>query len=127
MKLVAATYTPLAKDTMKSTTDGHSALPPMLTGWNVENQIQLIIGANSLAAARCAKSLEVGARPIVIAPETDDLHFTLADHIANGKAQWVRREFQDEDLTTLGREEVDRVVDTVFVTLGGNHETSKLL
>lgn len=112
---------------MKSTTDGHSALPPMLTGWNVENQIHLIIGANSLAAARCAKSLEAGAHPIVIAPETDDVHFTLADHIANGKAQWIRREFHDEDLTTLGREEVDRVVDTVFVTLGGNHETSKSL
>lgn len=78
-----------------------------------------------MAAARCAKSLEAGAKPIVIAPETADVHFTLAEHISNGLAQWVRHDFQDDDLTTLGREDVDRVVDTVFVTLGGSDPLSK--
>lgn len=93
---------------------------PFMTAWDVQSQIHLIVGANSLAAARCTKSLEAGAKPIIIAPETADMHFTLSEHINNGSAQWVRREFQDDDLITLGREEVDRVVDTVFVTLGGN-------
>jgi uroporphyrin-III C-methyltransferase len=32
-------------------------------------------------------------------------------------AQWIRHEFEDKDLTTLGREEVDHIVDLVFVTL----------
>lgn len=94
---------------------------PLMTAWNVESQVHLIVGASSLAAARCTKSLEAGARPIIIAPQTADMHFTLSEHIANGSAQWVRREFEDRDLTELGREEVDRVVDTVFVTLGGSH------
>jgi uroporphyrin-III C-methyltransferase len=98
---------------------------PLMTAWNVESQIHLIVGTNPLAAARCAKSLEAGAKPIIIAPETTDVHFTLAEHISNGSAQWVRREFKDDDLTTLGREEVDRVVDTVFVTLGGSDPSSK--
>jgi uroporphyrin-III C-methyltransferase len=80
---------------------------PLMTAWNVESQIHLIVGANSVAAARCAKSLEAGAKPIIIAPETADVHFTLAEHISNGSAQWVRHDFQDDDLTTLGREEVD--------------------
>ncbi|OOQ81573.1 siroheme synthase [Penicillium brasilianum] len=97
---------------------------PLMTAWNVESQIHLIVGSNPLAAARCAKSLEAGAKPIIIAPETAEVHFTLADQISNGSAQWVRREFQDDDLTTLGREEVDRVVDTVFVTLGGSDPSS---
>jgi len=92
-----------------------------MTAWNVESQIHLIIGANSLAAARCTKSLEAGAKPIIIAPDTADVHFTLSEHINNGSVQWIRRDFQDDDLTTLGRDEVDRVVDTVFVTLGGNN------
>ncbi|KAJ6016310.1 hypothetical protein N7540_010901 [Penicillium herquei] len=109
---------------MKSTTDSPGAAVPLMTAWNVESQIHLIIGANSLAAARCAKSLEAGARPVVIAPETVDVHFTLAEHIASEKVKWVRRDFQDDDLKTLGREEVDRVVDAVFVTLGANHPTS---
>jgi uroporphyrin-III C-methyltransferase len=35
--------------------------------------------------------------------------------MANGSAQWIRHEFEDKDLTTLGREEVDHIVDLVFV------------
>ena len=108
---------------MKDASNGFGP-SPLLTAWNVESQVHLIIGANPLAAARCAKSLEAGAKPIIIAPETADVHFTLAEQISNGSAQWVRREFQDVDLSTLGREEVDRVVDTVFVTLGASEPLS---
>jgi uroporphyrin-III C-methyltransferase len=96
-----------------------------MAAWNTESQVHLIVGSNPLAAARCARSLEVGAKPIIIAPETDDMHFTLSEHIANGSAQWIRQEFQDKDLTTLGREEVDHIVDLVFVTLGSNNSLSK--
>lgn len=94
---------------------------PLMTAWNVESQIHLVVGANSLAAARCTKSLEAGARPIIIAPETTHMHFTLAESIANGSAQWIQREFEDGDLTAMGRADVDHVVDAVFVTLGGGH------
>lgn len=91
---------------------------------NAESQVHLIIGSNPLAAARCSKSLDTGARPIIIAPETADLQCTLSERIQSGSAEWARREFQDDDLTTLGREEVEHVVDMVFVTLGGNHPLS---
>ncbi|EED13864.1 siroheme synthase, putative [Talaromyces stipitatus ATCC 10500] len=98
---------------------------PMLIAINATSQIHLIIGTNSLAAARCTKSLQSGARPILIAPETEDVHFSLKDCIEQGQLQWIKREFQDEDLKTLGREEVDRVVDVVFVTLGGGNSISE--
>ncbi|KAJ5525859.1 hypothetical protein N7494_012509 [Penicillium frequentans] len=107
---------------MKGHSNDSAAAAPFMTAWNVESQIHLIIGATSLAAARCAKSLEAGAKPVVLAPETADIHFTLNEHIANGSVQLLRRDFQDDDLTALGREEVDRVVDAVFVTSGGNNE-----
>lgn len=109
---------------MKGTSNGSEGAAPFMTAWNVESQTHLIIGASPLAAARCTKSLEAGAKPVVIAPETADIHFTLAEHIANGSVELLRRVFQDDDLTTLGREEVDRVVDAVFVTSGGNNELS---
>ncbi|KAJ5758813.1 hypothetical protein N7520_005969 [Penicillium odoratum] len=109
---------------MKDIINGSGVTTPFMTAWNVESQIHLIIGASPLAAARCTKSIEAGAKPVVIAPETADIHFTLAEHVANGAVQLLRRDFQDDDLTTLGREEVDRVVDAVFVTLGGNLELS---
>ncbi|CAG7918411.1 unnamed protein product [Penicillium olsonii] len=94
---------------------------PLMAAWNTDSQVHLIVGSNSLAGARCAKSIEVGARPIILAPETADMHFTLAEHIASGAAQWVNREFQDTDVSVLGREEVDYVVDLVFVTGGGTN------
>ena len=97
---------------------------PLLAAINVESQVHLIVGSNPLAAARCGKSLETGAKPVIVAPETADLQYTLSERIENGSAQWVRREFQDDDLKTLGREEVDHVVDMVFVTLGGSHPLS---
>ncbi|PYH33029.1 putative siroheme synthase [Aspergillus neoniger CBS 115656] len=97
---------------------------PLLTAVNVESQVHLIIGANPLAAARCAKSIEAGAKPVLIAPDTESLQYTLVERIENGSLKWLRKGFQDEDLTSLGREEVDRVVDTVFVTLGGNNPLS---
>ena len=111
---------------MKDASCDPSPTAPFMVAWNTDSQVHLIVGSNSLAAARCARSLEVGAKPIIIAPETDDIHFTLSEHIANGSAQWVRHGFQDEDLTTLGREEVDHVVDLVFVTLGSNNSLSMI-
>lgn len=109
---------------MKDASCDNGSRVPLLTAVNAESQVHLIIGSNPLAAARCGKSLEAGAKPIIIAPETVDLQYALFERIANGSAQWVRREFRDDDLTTLGREEVDHVVDTVFVTLGSSHPLS---
>ncbi|KAJ5153264.1 Uroporphyrinogen-III C-methyltransferase [Penicillium canariense] len=108
---------------MKDASNGFGPAP-LMTAWNVESQVHLIIGSNPLAAARCARSVEAGAKPVIVAPETADLHPTLSAQISEGSAQWVRREFQEDDLTSLGREEVDRVVDTVFVTLGGRNPLS---
>lgn len=98
----------------------------MLIAINASAQIHVIIGTNSLAAARCTKSLQSGARPIVIAADTNDVHFSLRDCIEKEEVKWIQREFQDEDLKTLGREEVDHYVDAVFVT-GGDHARSMSL
>ena len=92
---------------------------PLLAACYVESQVHLIVGANPLAAARCTKSVESGAKIIVIAPDTGGgVQSSLCDKVASGSVQWLRRDFLDADLSTLGREEVDHVVDMVFVTAG---------
>ena len=91
--------------------------PALLTAQNCVGQVHLVLGSGPLAASRCAKSLQVGARPCVVFPETEDVHFALATAIEDGRVRWIRREFQEQDLKTLGREEVDGYVDAVFVTL----------
>lgn len=90
--------------------------PTLLTAQNCAGQAHLVLGSGPLAASRCTKSLEVGARPIVVFPGTEQAHFTLAAAIEAGRVQWIQRDFQEEDLRTLGREEVDGYVDAVFIT-----------
>ena len=99
---------------------GPTARPaPLLVAHDATSHIHLIIGSNPLAAARCTKSLEVGAIPIVIAPADAEMHCPLSRRIAEGRVTWIPREFQEADLRTLGREQVENVVDAVFVTIGG--------
>ena len=97
----------------------------LLTAVDSRSHVHLVVGGNALAGARCTKSLEVGARVIVIAPCTgvssgggdEELHYSIKRRVDENKAVWINREFRQEDLTTLGRDEVDNVVDAVFVTL----------
>jgi uroporphyrin-III C-methyltransferase len=99
--------------------------PALLTAVDSTLHIHLIIGSNPLAGARCTRSLEVGAQPILIAPEEATLHYGLVKRIDEGQVKWIKRSFEESDLTTLGRAEVDGVVDAVFVTTGGKHVQSK--
>lgn len=90
----------------------------LLTSIDCTSHIHLIIGSNPLAAARCTKSLEVGAKPLLLAPESAALHYALQKKIDSGEVKWLKKSFEDEDVLSLGREEIGRVVDAVFVTSG---------
>lgn len=99
--------------------------PALLTAVDSTSHVHLIIGSNPLAGARCARSLEVGAKPILIAPEDATLHYGLAKRIDDCEVRWLKRGFKEEDLTNLGRAEVGGVVDAVFVTAGGKQTLSE--
>jgi uroporphyrin-III C-methyltransferase len=91
--------------------------PSLLTSVDSLNHVHLIIGSNPLAGARCAKSIEVGAIPKLIAAKDSIVHYGLKKRIDDEQVIWIQRDFQDGDLRTMGRAEVDHVVDVVFVTL----------
>jgi uroporphyrin-III C-methyltransferase len=93
--------------------------PKLLTAVDSTSHVHLIVGSNSTAGARCNKSLEVGAKPIIVAPNNGEIHYGLAKRIEESKVQWIQEEITEEHLKTLGREEIDGVVDAVFVTAGG--------
>jgi len=98
--------------------------PSLLTAIDSSSHVHLIIGSNPLARARCARCVEVGALAKLVAPEESHVHYGLLNRIEERQVEWIKRDFKDEDLTTLGREEVDYVVDAVFVTLGARHPLS---
>ena len=91
---------------------------PLLTSVDCNNQVHLIVGDDGIAAKRVARSLEAGASCILISPvKKDKLHFDLKDFVERNRIKQVERVFREDDLRTLGREEVDGIVDMVFVTL----------
>jgi uroporphyrin-III C-methyltransferase len=92
--------------------------PALLTAQDCTGHVHLVVGCGPLAASRCAKSLQVGARPSIIAPATSEVHYTLAKSVEDGLVRWVQGDFEEQVLYTLGREEVDHFVDAVFVTTG---------
>ncbi|KAF2757289.1 uroporphyrin-III C-methyltransferase [Pseudovirgaria hyperparasitica] len=98
--------------------------PALLTAVDSTSHVHLIIGSNPLAGARCTRSLEVGAIPKLIASEHATVHYGVTKRVDEGDVEWIKRDFRDEDLTSLGRDETDRVVDAVFVTLGSKNPLS---
>ncbi|OBT99203.1 hypothetical protein VE01_02682 [Pseudogymnoascus verrucosus] len=92
----------------------------LLTSIDATSHIHLIIGTNALAASRCAKSLEVGATPIVIFHPDEcehEVHPAMQQRIDDKEVKWLAKPYHDDDISTLGRPELDGYVDAVFVTL----------
>ncbi len=94
----------------------------LLVATECENQVHLIIGLVPLSLTRISNSIKNGAKPILIAPRlstTDGsesrLNGLVDDLVAEGNLQWIERSFTSNDLITLGRDEVNNVVDAVFV------------
>lgn len=65
-----------------------SMTPALLTAVDSTSHVHLIVGCNSTAGARCNKSLEVGAKPIIVAPNNGDIHYGLTKRIEESKIQW---------------------------------------
>lgn len=113
---IPATLLPPSSATATTAT----AATGLLTSNNCQGQVHLIVGSNAIAAARAQKSIEAGAMVKVLALETEggaELHYGLRRRIEDGEVEWVRRKFVERDLETLGRKEVDGVVDLVWVTV----------
>lgn len=82
-------------------------------------ETHLVVGGNSnIAALRVNSILAAGANPILLqSTDFDQFPASLQDKIEAGKVKWVQESFDKTHLTTLGRAEVDGVVDKVFVSL----------
>lgn len=114
----------------------------LLTATDCRSHVHLIIGSNSLAGKRCEQSLATGAKPILVTPDPDapppssssssspattqPLHYGLTKLIESGHIEWRRQVFAEDLLFTLGREEIGRVVDAVFITSNSSAATAAL-
>ena len=101
---------------------------PLLTSIDCTHHVHLIIGDNNIAAKRVTRSLEAGASCVLITPTiAEELHFDLKIAVEKGEVKYVQREFEEGDLRVFGREEVDGVVDMVFITLSPLDKRSKAI
>lgn len=91
---------------------------PLLTSVDCVGQVHLVIGDDGIAAKRATRILEADATCILLSPSNiEDLHFDLKSLIERDQIIHVQRDFRENDLKSLGRTEVDGIVDMVFVTL----------
>lgn len=88
----------------------------MLTNWNCHDEVHLVIGTGGITNHRIKTIIEAGAQPIVITDQKSDI---LDESIP----QYVKR-FDIDDLHR-GREEVDGIVDKVFVNLPYDDHSQK--
>ncbi|KAA8914665.1 putative siroheme synthase [Sphaerosporella brunnea] len=99
----------------------------LLTSTTVAGQVHLLIGGNPVAAARAQKSLDAGATVKVVTPAAGGaVHYALQRRIEEGAVEFVRRGFEDGDLTTLGRADVGGVVELVWVTEGAGELVERI-
>lgn len=97
----------------------------LLAALNSSGETHLVVGGNTnISALRINAILAAGASPILIQP-ANTFPAALQAQIDSGKVQWIQADFQQEHLTTLGRAEVDHVVDRVFVTLELDRSSEK--
>lgn len=100
---------------------------PLLASVDCTRHVHLIIGDNGIAAKRATRSLEAGATCTLVSPtKVEELPFDLRALVEKESIRHVQREFEETDLTSLGREDVDRVVDMVFVTLSPLDKTGTI-
>ncbi|KAK9459278.1 tetrapyrrole methylase [Lipomyces oligophaga] len=96
-------------------------MPSLLISRNCADEIHLIVGGSAVSLSRAAKLLDCGASKVItICPEPSvseswNSNASTLEKDSNGRFLWIKREFRPQDLTTLGRSEVDHVVDAVFV------------
>jgi len=88
----------------------------LLTAQTCTDHVHLILGTNPLASSRVSHSISSGAKPVVVAPHDSEIHYALQRRIDEGDVQWHQKEFQEDNLFNLGRQEVGKVVDAVFIT-----------
>ena len=99
--------------------------PPLLTAHDATGHIHLIIGSNPLANARCKRSIEIGAKPILLSSPNSEIHYNLQKKIDDGSVKHVQKLFEESDLLSLGRDDIANAVDAVFVTLPPSNPLSK--
>lgn len=91
----------------------------MLASLQCRNERYLVVGGvAAVSLLRINTILAAGATPILIHHgELSQLSSALQDQIEKKQVEWVNEEYDRKHLLTLGREEVDHVVDRVFVSV----------
>lgn len=95
-------------------------MPGLLTSQDLKGSVYLVVGWSSLTFSRVSTLLQHGAVPVLVSgvgeAATSEQQEKLQELVTSGQVSH-KPDFEINDLTKLGRSEVDNVVDGVFVTV----------
>lgn len=99
----------------------------LLASLSCKDEVHLVVGGiSNIAALRVNSILACGALPILVQDtDLDNFPISLQEHIHEQRVKWIKQNFAKEHLITLGRADVDNIVDKVFVTLQRSEEDQK--
>lgn len=100
----------------------------LLLSQRLDGEVIVVIGNTAVAWTRIKRVLSLGAQKVFFIAESISESTSKAqyeDFIARGVLELIDRSFTVEDLTTLGREEVNNVVDRIFDTTATDDATYK--
>ncbi|CAI5756764.1 unnamed protein product [Candida verbasci] len=104
-------------------------MPNLLASLVSIDEVHLLIGYSSVTNLRISSIIESGARPIIIIDKNTNISPILNQYKEENKLQVIVEndiEFNyHKYLTSLGRDEVDFIIDRVFVTLPNSQESLK--
>lgn len=92
--------------------------PSLLAGLRCDGEVHLVVGVTNMAWLKIARIFEAGADVKLIGRgDSQRINDKIEEYQKKGNIEWLDRDFELSDLKSLGRDEVDKIVDKVFVTL----------
>jgi len=102
----------------------------LLVSLNSNGEVHGVIGDSPVAFLRVATIIESGAKAIIWATSDELFPPSIKQHIDDGNVQFIRSDYEFENLTagvsSYGRDDVDGVIDRLFVCLPGKFDKLKL-
>jgi uroporphyrin-III C-methyltransferase len=102
----------------------------LLISLNSHDEVHGVIGDSPVAYLRVATIIESGAKAIIWATTDELFPPSVKQHIDDGNLRFIRSDYDFENLTgevsSCGRDDIDGVIDRLFVCLPGKFGTLKL-
>ncbi|ODV89921.1 hypothetical protein CANCADRAFT_98037 [Tortispora caseinolytica NRRL Y-17796] len=87
----------------------------LLSSLDCAGQVHLVVGISPLAVNRIRSAMSANAQVVLVCPDVQGSRYIgVRELIKNGRITWYERNFEIDDLRSLGRIDAHRIVDIAY-------------